>query len=100
MARLLGDKVMPEAVQSRRRTLRSKLRNARRPIKQTRQDLVPGPDILGRLENSVMNVRDRFITRDSVVGRIKERQGDATGGQGSSDQAQDKPTNQSKPNLV
>lgn len=91
---------MPEAVQSRRRTLRSRLRSMRRPLKQTRQDVVPGPDLIGKLENNVSNVRDRFVTRDSVLGRIKERKGDATGGEGSSSQAQDRPTNQSKPNLV
>lgn len=72
MARLLGDRVLPESVQSRRRQLRTRLQDLRQPIRQRRTDL-PTPDIIGTAETQITRLRDRFVTRESVLERIQER---------------------------
>ena len=86
MAQMLGDNLLPESVQSARRRFRNRLQSVRRPIRQTRQDLVPGPDLIGRVETQVMSVRDRIVSRDSLLSRVRDQQGQMNqmnGGSGS-----------------
>lgn len=73
MARLLGDKVLPEAVQSRRRSVRMKVEDLREPVRQRRERYVPGPDLIGNLESSFFSARRSFVTRDTLLTRIKAR---------------------------
>lgn len=73
MARLFGDKVLPEAVQSRRRSLRMKLEDMREPVRQRREQYVPGPDIIGNLESSFSSARQNFVSRDTLLTRIRAR---------------------------
>lgn len=84
MPRMLGDRHLPEAVQDRRRKLRMKVRDLRAPIRSKRSELVPGPDIVGKVEQKVGGLRDSFVSRDSVLSRIKERRADGSSGSGSS----------------
>lgn len=83
--RLIGDRVLPESVTSRRRQFRSRLQELREPIRSRREDLVPGPDIIGRLESSVVNLRDRFTSREGLLSRIRAQRGQ-DGGQTQSKQ--------------
>lgn len=67
---------MPSSVQRQRRRIREKVVDLREPIRQRRENLVPGPNIIGTVEDKLTDVRDSFVTRDSVVSRIKDRMGD------------------------
>lgn len=75
MPRMIGEGFLPEAVQSQRNKLRNRLLDLREPIRSTREDLVPGPDVLGKVENTVKDFRDRVVTRESVIDRIQARRG-------------------------
>lgn len=44
----------------------------REPIRQQREDLIPGPNLIGTAERRARNLRDRFVARDSVLSRIAE----------------------------
>lgn len=81
MARLLGDSVLPERVQSRRRSLRNRLTELRDPVRRFREQNVPGPDVVGRLESNVSDLRDRFVSRTTVLERIRQRRQDGEGEQ-------------------
>lgn len=81
MARMLGDAVLPEQIQSRRRTLRNRLMDLREPVRSFREQNVPGPDVVGRLESRFTDVRDRFVTRTTVLERIRQRRQDDSGEQ-------------------
>lgn len=35
--------------------------------------MVPGPNILGQIEGTMADLRDRFVTRDAVVSNIMDR---------------------------
>lgn len=83
MAPMLGERVLPDSVNSTRRRVRSRVRDLRQPIRSRRQNLVPGPDIIGRAENTVMDLRDRFISRDSVLGKMKSKVGSGSSGESS-----------------
>ena len=83
MARMLGEKFLPESVQERRRQVRERAMSLREPVRNFREQNVPGPDILGRVESRVTSLRDRAVSRDSVLERIRmRRSGD--GGSGDS----------------
>lgn len=76
MARMLGDRVLPEAVQSQRRKLRSRLQSVREPVRSFREQNIPGPDVVGTVENQVTDLRSKVVSRDSVIGRVKEMRSD------------------------
>lgn len=80
MAPMLGERFLPDSVNSRRRMVRSRIRDLREPLRSRRQNLVPGPDIIGRAENTVMDLRDRFVSRDSVLGKMKSKMGSGSSG--------------------
>lgn len=68
---MLGDKLLPESVQTRRRDLRSRVNELRQPLRQRRQNLVPGPDVVGEAENRLGNIRNRVVDRQTVLERIQ-----------------------------
>jgi len=80
---MLGDSLLPDSVQNLRRSLRSQVSSIREPIRRRREDLVPGPDIIGSVENSVMSLRDRFVTRDGALDRVKNASPMGSDGSGS-----------------
>lgn len=87
MAQLLGDRLLPETVVSRRRQFRERVRDVRRPLRQFRERNVPGPDIVGTAEDRLTDLRNRVISRDSVLSRIRSRRSggsDGSSGDGSS----------------
>lgn len=73
MAEMLGNRVLPESVVTRRRRVRERINNLRRPVKEFRQENVPGPDVIGKVESTTLDVRDKFVTRDSVLQMIRDR---------------------------
>lgn len=83
MARMLGERLFPESVTQRRRQLRNRVQDLREPVRRFREQNVPGPDLVGRAESSVMSLRDRFVDRDSVLSGIMTRRGGSSGGGGS-----------------
>lgn len=72
MAQMLGDRLLPEAVQVQRRKVRNKITDLREPIRERRQDLVPGPDVIGSIEENVSDLRSRFVSRDTLLKRVKD----------------------------
>lgn len=96
MARLLGDRIMPESIQSRRRSLRNRLDNLRDPVRSRREDMVPGPDLIGTAENRLSDLRDSIVSRDSATASFREMlgmdsddSGSVVNGNGESDTADD-----------
>lgn len=89
MAQLLGDRFLPESVVSMRRRVRSRVSDLREPLRSRREDLVPGPDIIGMVEENVSQARSRFVSRASLLERVRDRQsgedqeGSGQGNQGS-----------------
>lgn len=71
MARMLGEKMLPEAVQSRRRMIRERLMDARDPIRRRRQNMVPGPDIIGTAERNIADLRNKVVEREGILSRVK-----------------------------
>lgn len=69
---LLGERMLPEAVNQRRRSLRNTLQDFREPIRTRREQLVPGPDVVGLTEERVTNLRQRVMTREGVLSRIRD----------------------------
>lgn len=67
MSTLLGDRFVPESLQSRRRSVRRRLRDIREPVRSRREDMVPGPDLIGTAERQVSDLRNSFVNRDSVI---------------------------------
>lgn len=84
MAEMLGNRILPESVVARRRRLRERVNNLRRPVKQFRQENIPGPDVIGEVESSVADLRNRFVRRDSVLQKMRERRNGGGGGGSSS----------------
>lgn len=80
---MLGENLLPESVNRRRRQVRARVRDLRDPIRERRADLVPGPDVIGRAEESVLSLRDRVVNRDGLIERIRERRNGNSGGGGS-----------------
>lgn len=92
MARLLGDNLLPDSVVSRRRQVRQKISDLRQPIRQFRERNVPGPDLVGSAEEQFMNLRNKLVSRDSVMSRIRSRNGtnnseDASGSGGNGERS-------------
>lgn len=85
MARMLGERFIPESVQSRRRSLRQRLGSLRDPIRTRREEFVPGPDLIGTAEEQLSDLRDSFVSRDSVVASIRDAVGGMTGDDGESE---------------
>lgn len=75
MAKLLGDKFLPESVATRRRSVRKSIRSLRDPVRNFRESTVPGPDVVGMAENTVLDLRDSFTTRDSLVAKLRDMTG-------------------------
>lgn len=77
MAQLVGDRFLPEQVASARQRVRSRLSELREPIRSRREQLVPGPDIIGRVEDQFSSLRSRFVSRTSLMERIRsQREGE------------------------
>lgn len=74
MARMLGERVLPEQVNNARRRVRARVSDIREPIRQRRQQLVPGPDLIGRTESMFRDLRDRFVSREGLLSRIRSQQ--------------------------
>jgi len=70
MVQMLGDRLLPEAVQTQRRKMRNRLTNLREPIRQKRQELVPGPDVMGSLGENLSDLRSKVVDRKTVLERI------------------------------
>lgn len=69
---LIGDNLLPEAAVSQRRSMRQRLRSLRDPIRSFRQNNIPGPDVVGQLEDRIIQARDQFVTRDMVLSRLQD----------------------------
>lgn len=83
MAQLLGDRFLPESVTSMRQSFRSRVSDLREPIRSRREELVPGPDVVGRVEEQFSNLRTRFVRRNSLMERIRSQsEGDSGSGSG------------------
>lgn len=80
MARMLGEGVLPESVQERRRQIRERAMSLREPVRNFREQNVPGPDVLGQVESRVTGLRDRVVSRDGVLSSIRERRADSGNG--------------------
>lgn len=78
MARLLGDRFLPDVVTQKREQLRERLLDIRDPIRRMRARTVPGPNLIGEVEGTVTDYRDRFVTRDSVLEMIRTRREDGS----------------------
>jgi hypothetical protein len=80
---LLQD-VLPDAVSERRRELRQRLQSLREPIRSRREQFVPGPDVVGSVEERLMDLRSQVTQRENILERIRERRADSgMGGSGS-----------------
>jgi len=75
MARLLGEDALPEQVNSARRTVRRRASSLREPIRSTREDLVPGPDVIGSLESRAMGLRSKLTSAGNMQSVLSEREG-------------------------
>lgn len=85
MPRMLGERALPEAVQERRRQIRERAMSLREPVRNFRESNVPGPDLIGQVESRVSGLRDRFVSRDTILSRISERRSESAGGDSGSD---------------
>jgi len=74
MSPMLGENILPESVNDARRRARSQVRSLRQPIRQRRENLVPGPDLVGQTESTLMDLRDRITTREGILSRIRNQQ--------------------------
>lgn len=83
MPHMLGENFLPESVMQRRRQVRDQLQSFRQPIKSAREN-IPGPDVIGQVENSAKSLRDKFVSRQSVLSRIKNMRSQAGSSGGSS----------------
>lgn len=84
MSPMLGEGILPQSVNDTRRRVRSRLRSVREPVRSTRQDLVPGPDLIGRAESSAAQLRDRVVNRDGLLQRVRSQQQDMMNNQSDS----------------
>lgn len=79
MANMVGEGILPESVNRRRRSLRQRVSSVREPLRSRRQSAVPGPDVIGRVEEQVRNVESRVSGREGIVDRIRNRQSSSGG---------------------
>lgn len=84
MVRRLGDRILPESLAGRRRQVQERLRELRRPVRRFREDKIPGPDLVGSLESQALDLRDKVVSRDTVVDRIRKRRASNGNNSGSS----------------
>lgn len=84
MADMLGQNILPEEINNRRRNLRQRLNSLRDPVRRRREDLVPGPDIIGRAESSLQDLRRRVVGMDGPLSGIRERRSGGGSGSGNS----------------
>lgn len=80
MPDMLGDNLLPDSVQSRRRGVRRRLQNLRDPVRSTRERVIPGPDVVGRAETSFSDLRRRVVSADGLMDRIRERREEGSDG--------------------
>jgi len=85
MTKLIGDNMLPDSVVSRRRQVRERIRDLRQPVRRFRESNVPGPDVVESAENELTSLRNRIISRDTVVDRIRARRASSSGTGSSSD---------------
>lgn len=81
MPRMLGDRVLPTSVQQKRQQLRNRVSSLREPIKDFREQNVPGPDVVNKAETSVSSLRDRFVSREMVLSRLKDMKSSGSNGE-------------------
>lgn len=72
---LIGDNLLPEAAVSQRRSMRQRLRSLRDPLRSFRQDNIPGPNVIGQLEDRIVDTRDQFVSNDRVLSRLQDLRG-------------------------
>ena len=95
MPRMIGEGFLPESIQSQRNRLRNRLNDLREPIRSRREQLVPGPDLVGRAESTFRNLRDRVVSRTTIMQRIRERRANGEEqeeGETQSGESRNKPT--------
>ena len=73
MPEMLGNNFLPESVTSARRRFREQVMQIRRPVRRFRENNVPGPDIVGTVEDELTSLRDNFVRRESVLSQINRR---------------------------
>lgn len=78
---MLGERILPNSVNQRRRQLRSRINNLRQPIRSRRENLSPF-NVVGAVENTVSDVTDRIVARTAVLERITDRRSSETQNQG------------------
>lgn len=92
MARLLGDRLLPDSVVERRGQFRERVMDMRQPLRQFRERNVPGPDLIGTAEDRFTDLRDRVVSRNSVLSRIQARR-ESAGSGGDSNSGDSGPAN-------
>jgi len=95
MARMLGESVLPESVNSVRRNIRNRAMGLREPIRRRREQLVPGPDVIGQVESSVTDLRDQFVSREGLLDRVRSQ--DMMSGNGNSTDSQNSSSSDTTP---
>lgn len=83
MADMLGGRVLPEMLNEQRRKLRSRLRDVRQPIRERREQSVPGPDVVGGAEEKLSDARQRLLDRDLPTDALPSIRGDDSDDSGS-----------------
>lgn len=79
MPQLLGDRFLPDTVVERRSQLRERVMDLRQPVREAREQYVPGPDLIGSAESTLTDLRNRVVSRQSVLSRIKSRRSSSGG---------------------
>lgn len=72
--------VLPERVNQRRRQVRQRLQSLREPIRSRREQLVPGPDVVGSVEQRFADLRGQVTQRNNILERIRQRRQDEASG--------------------
>lgn len=73
MADLLGNRLLPESLASKRRDLRNRLNEIRQPLRDFRTNMVPGPNVVEMTESQFMGLRNKVTERDSAMNTIARR---------------------------
>lgn len=73
MPEKIGDNILPDSVAAKRSQLRERMRSFRKPVRRFREQNIPGPDVVGMTERQFRDLRDKIVSREGVVSRIKER---------------------------
>jgi len=91
---MLGNRFLPESVVSVRRRFRERVNQARRPVREFREENVPGPDVIGRIENQAADLRSQVVQRESVIEKIRNRRGGSGSGGGGTGSSNNSDSNQ------